>query len=449
MRNITLVNLNYGFKEWQKADSFIPIGCLYLVSALEEKGYQVDFKDYQINAASRSLSTGPLVSFLNNSGDVLGVSCSSDSLPMALVALKKVKAGNPRKYIILGGIGSTGAAQEILKKFPFVDVIAQGEGEKTIIEIMERLQTGNRDMKGIKGIAYRLKGEVYVNPPRERIKDLDKNPLPAYHKINPLDYTNLGLVTARGCSYRCVFCDATPFWHNQVIRRDIEKVIQELKLFHIHYPGQTVQFYDEAFTMDKKRVLRFCRRLQEEDLSIRWGVTTHIDLMDKESMKEMSAAGCQTVLYAIESGSDQLLHKMGKKYNAREAKEKIMQSLDYFYVWTPIIWGFPFETTADFYETMEFAAFVFEIGGMPLVYLLPPFELTTLYARYKDTLKFSRELYNACHPIQDEEVISLIAENPQIFPRFCYYEESNALEKYPIAKGYEYPLPNEVRNKIL
>ncbi|HLP60986.1 MAG TPA: radical SAM protein [Candidatus Deferrimicrobium sp.] len=440
MSDITLVNLSYRFKEQREPGSPVPLGCLYLVSALEEKGYAVDFKDYPLDSRDRSLSIDSLVSFLSASSDVLGVSCCSDSLPTALAALKKVKAEAPQKYIILGGVGPTGTAAEILRNFPFIDVIVKGEGEKTIVEIMDRHRSGIGEPPAINGIAYHTQEGVYLNPPRERIKDLDKISLPAYHKINPAAYSNLGLVTARGCLYRCDFCDAAPFWHNQVIRRDIEKIIRELKTFHVHYPHQTVQLYDETFTMDKKRVLRFCRRLKEENLDLRWSVMTRIDLVDKELMKEMSAAGCCTVLYGMESGSDRLLHKMGKKYNTREAKEKILHSLDYFQVLTPVIWGFPFETTADFYETMEFAASVSEMGAVPLLNLLTPFSLSPLYAKYKDTLKFSRELYEACHLIQDEEVIGLIAKHPHIFPGSCYYEESNVPEKYPIAKGYENPV---------
>ena len=437
MSMITLVNLSYGFKGHGNQDRLLPLGSLHLVSALEEKGYDVDFKDYQINAMDRSFNTGALATFLGNSGDVLGVSCCSDSLPLILAALKKMKEGSPNKLIILGGIGPTGVAEEILKNFSFIDVIVKGEGEITIVEVMDQIQSNHCDLAGVKGIAYREKEEIHLNPPRKRIKYLDKLPLPAYHKINLMDYTSLGVISARGCPYSCTFCDAASFWDYRVIRRDVEKVIQELKAFHSHYPGRIVHFYDEIFTLDKKRVLRFCRRLKEENLDIRWSAMTQIDLIDKELMREMSASGCQMVLYGIDSGSDLILQKMGKKYNTREAKDKILRSLDYFQVQTLLIWGFPFETMPDFYETMEFAAYVSEIGAMPLVYLLAPFSLSPIYNQYKDTLKFSRELYDACHLIQNEDVIGLIEKYPKIFPGFCYYEEGNVLEKYPIAKGYE------------
>lgn len=440
MNTITLVNLSYEFKEQRNQDRLLPLGLLHLVSALEEKGYDVDFKDYRINAIDRSFNTGILASYLNNllnSYNVMGVSCCSDTLPLTLTALKKVKKESPHKFIILGGIGPTGMAKEILENFPFIDIIVKGEGEMTIVELLDRLRSNPADLSGIKGIAYRSKKDIYVNPPRERIKDLDKLPLPAYHKINPSDYTNLGLISARGCPYRCTFCDAASFWDYRVIRRDIEKIIQEIKTFHGHYPGSIVQFYDETFTLDKKRVLRLCHRLKEENLDIKWSAMTQIDLIDKELMKEMSASGCQMVFYGIDSGSDQVLQRMGKKYNTREAKDKILRSLDYFQVRTLLIWGFPFETMTDFYETMEFAAFVSEIGGVPLVYLLAPFSHSSLYGQYQDTLKFSRELYNACHLIQNEDVIELIVKHPKLFPGFCYYEGGNVLEKYSIAKGYE------------
>lgn len=442
MSDMTLVNLSYGFKERGDPESLVPLGSLYLVSALEEKGYTVDFRDYQLDTRGQQYKTQSLVSFLDSSARVIGISCCSDSLPLALVALKKLKEQDPGKYIILGGVGPTGVSHEILEHFPYIDMIVKGEGEQTIVDVMDRLRNSGtiragHEWRQVPGIDYRQGEMIYRNPPRKRIQNLDELPLPAYHKITPGNYTNLGLTSARGCPYQCVFCDAAPFWDYHVTRRDIENVIEEIKLFHVHYPGQTIQVYDETFTLDKQRVLRFCRRLKEEHLDIRWSVMTRIDLVDDELMAEMSGSGCHMVLYGIESGSDDVLQKMGKHYTAHEAKEKIRRSLSYFQVWAPLIWGFPFETTADFHKTMEFAADISKIGAVPLLYLLAPFPLSPLYRQYKDTLKFSRELYDDSHLIKDEEVIALINKHPALFPGFCYYEGGDVPRKYPIAKGYE------------
>lgn len=435
MSDMTLVNLTFGFKERGDPHSLIPLGCLYLVAALEQQGFRVDFRDYQLNTLKNPFKTETFLSFLEGAADIIGISCCSDLLPLVVAAARKWKAERPEATIILGGVGPTGVAKELLENFPFIDIVVKGEGERTVVELMNRLGSGG-DLAGIEGLGFRQGEKVYLNPPRPRVDDLDELPLPAYHAVNPEEYQILGLVSARGCPYRCGFCDAAPFWEYRVSRRSLDSVMREIESFHARYPGKKMQFYDETFTLNKARVLELCRRLKEAKLGIQWSVMTRVDLMDRELMAAMSESGCYMVLYGIESGSDRVLQKMGKKYTVKEAKEKIVQSLDYFWVWTPVIWGFPFETMADFEETMTFVAEVTKTGAVPLLYQLAPFPLSPLYAQYKETLRFSRELYDSCHLIHNDEVLNLIAAYPKLFSGYCHYEPGNVPAKYAAAREY-------------
>lgn len=435
MADITLVNLTFGFKERGDPHSLVPLGCLYLVAALEKHGYRVDFRDYQLNTFLHPLEPETFLSFLDQSADIIGISCCSDLLPLVVATIKRLKAAQPGKTIILGGVGPTGVAEEILTSFPFIDIVVKGEGERTIVEIMDRL-TRSRDLAGVAGISYQQGERLCQNHPRQRIDNLDVLPFPAYHAVNLEDYQILGLVSARGCPYRCGFCDAAPFWEYHVSQRSIDNVIQEISLFQAQYPQKKIQLYDETFTLRKGRVLEFCRRLKEEDLNIEWSVMTRVDLMDRELMEEMSRSGCTMVLYGIESGSNHVLQKMGKKYTIEEAREKIRLSLDYFWVWTPVIWGFPFETMEDFQETLAFVTYVTDIGGVPLLYQLAPFPLSPLYAEYKETLRFSRDLYESCHLLHNEDVLRLIGRYPKIFSGYCHYEPGNVPAKYMKARDH-------------
>ncbi len=435
MADITLVNLSYSFKEREDPDSLVPLGCLYLAAALEQNGYQVDFRDYQFVSRRQPFKTVSLLSFLHNSAAVVGISCCSDLLPLAIAAMKRFKDENPQKIVILGGVGPTGVADQIMEHFPFIDIVVRGEGERTVVDIMDRLGDP-ADLAGVQGIVYRQGGQVKKTPSRPRIQFLDREPLPAYHAVNLDNYQVLGLVTARGCPYRCGFCDAAPFWERQVVRREIEHVIREIKQCHALFPGKKIQLYDETFTLDKKWVLEFCLRLKDEGLDIQWSVMTRVDLMDEQLMAAMAGSGCFMVLYGIESGSDDVLGKMGKTYKIEEAKKKIRQSLAYFWVWTPVIWGFPFETMEDFHLTLRFVDEVAAAGAVPLLYQLAPFPMSPLYAQYRETLEFSRQLYESCHLVHNPEVMGLIESFPMLFSGFCHYRAGNVPGKYPEAKNH-------------
>jgi radical SAM superfamily enzyme YgiQ (UPF0313 family) len=436
MADITLVNLSYSFKEREDPQSLVPLGSLYLIAALERKGYRVDFRDYQLNRFDEPFRTESLVTFMERSGDMLGVSCCSDLLPFALAALERVKAGSPGKRIILGGVGPTGVAEQIVELFPFIDIVVVGEGERTLVDLVDIVDSVDFvDRVGlVPGIVFCRDGVAFRTASRPRILDLDGEPFPAFHVVDLGEYQVLGLVSARGCPFRCGFCDAAPFWEYRVSRRSVDCVVREIKEIHSRFPGKNIQLYDETFTLSKGRVLAFCRRLKEEGLDVRWSVMTRVDLMDEELMEAMADSGCFMVLYGIESGSDRVLAQMGKRYTVAGARETIKRSLDYFWVWTPVIWGFPFESMEDFFLTLDFVEEVTADGAVPLLYQLAPFPLSPLYSQYKETLEFSPELYRSCHLIHNPEVMELIESYPTVFSGFCHYRPGHVPAKYPEAR---------------
>ena len=125
-----------------------------------------------------------------------------------------------------------------------IDAVVVGEGEETVVEILDRLQAG-RDLAGVAGVIARENGKILHNPPRPLIEDLDRLPFPARELLGdrsryiPAAGTYrrkpVALVmTSRGCDRRCIFCfqmDRERKSGTRGVRyRSVDNVLQEIEL---------------------------------------------------------------------------------------------------------------------------------------------------------------------------------------------------------------------------
>jgi radical SAM superfamily enzyme YgiQ (UPF0313 family) len=433
VEKITLANISVGFADETGKTGYVPAGPLYLTSVLEKHGIEVDFRDYltQSSRFANPLDPAGVCDFLADAAGVVGVSCTSGTLPLVILAVEQLKQRHPEKLIILGGIGPTGAAEPLLHHFPFIDIVCKGEGEQTFMELLDRPAAG---LENIKGISYRDETGVHANPPRERIQNLDALPFPAYHKVNLDDYFLAGIVASRGCPYKCAFCDVSPFWGYRYRARGIANIIEEIKLVRRTYGQRHILFYDEIFVINRQWVLELCDRLEKEHLDVEWLCLARIDLMDETLMERMAGSGCRMVFYGIESGADPVLDHIGKGFNRKQALDIIRTSLTYFDVTPFFMWGYPHETWDQFIQTIDLVKAVSGMGATPLLYSLCPLPLTQLREKYREKLRFSGSW---CRRLTGEntprEIIDIIGKYPDVFPGFYYYHTEDFHKKYELA----------------
>jgi len=404
----------------------VPLGPLYLASYLEANGYTAKFKDYQTNDFENPLDSRNLLSFFEDSSDILGVSSLSFLLPHLLVTLKKIKKDHPEKTIILGGYGPGGVAEEIIRHFNFVDVVVKGEGEKTLLELVDHLEKG-KDLGDVKGTIYKDKGKVRITQQRERVENLDELPFPAYDKIDIHQYTDIGVISSRGCSYACTFCDINPTWQRRFTYRSLENFIDEIKLLYERHGIRKIRIFDNIFPV--KNIEKFCDLLRKERLDIGWTCYARVDLMNERLMKKMSEAGCYGIFYGVESGSDEVLRKIGKTFTAKQAERVVLQSKKYIKTVKPsLIFGFPFETLTDSMKTFMLADKLSKQGTELSFSSLCPVPNSKLYNDYKDALLFDLESISGLSYIdyrmplaEKAEVINYIKKYPRVFPTFYYF----------------------------
>ncbi len=423
-------------------ERYLPLGCLYLTSALEQAGFEVDFRDYQVFTGDSRfpLDTYYFQSFLEDSAPLVGISCMVSMLPFVILGAKRFKLANPDRTLILGGPGPSGTAEAIMSAFPWIDAVCTGEGEVTIVEALNAYKKG-ADPASVPGLTYRDGSGVHANEPRARIKNPDTIPLPAYAKVDHSAYTSVSVITGRGCPYRCAFCDVGPLWGNRTTYRSIENVVEELSLLKDRYGHGMVNLADDTFDLRRDRVEAFCDELS--NLQMNWTCLARVDLLDEQLIEKMARSGCKSIFLGIESGSDAVLKKMGKKFTIKEATIKAELCTRYMdKVVTSYIWGFPFETVDDFKQTILSVVSMWELGAMAGLKLLSPMPLSPLGIQYRDRLEFSDDFCSVFASLGNvvpgemsrrvelpDELKKLIRNHPDIFSGFYYIKSDSINEK--------------------
>ena len=467
--DITLVNLNMLFMRYGAAggrqeterELHVPLGCLYLTTALERAGFQVDFRDYQTVASDDPFDMDVFLSFVANPARCIGLSCMANLLPFTILAARALKRRYPDRLIVLGGVGSKAVEDKILERFPWIDVICRGEGELTGPEMLTALRDGG-EPASVDGISYRTgDGRIVHNRPRRRISNLDAIGFPAWEKIDLKRYAGYGMMTSRGCPYPCTFCSVAPVWNLESHSRSPKNIVEEMVLLNRRAGVDLFLFQDEFFVSGKPQVMEFCRELKASGLKVEWKAFGRVNLIDEEMMRAMADCGCLELRFGIESGSDKVLKLIKKGFTAAETLALIPQAVplfprvDAFYVW-----GFPFETMEDFNQSL-FQMISFRMMGariLPsLLCLLPQTELYREWSN-KAPLEFCPHLLpefvvtgheiafggEVRIPEKYREYFTLIRENPDVFPGFFHIDlANNVLPKLSLLRQFGFYPPAE------
>jgi len=463
MYDLTLVNLNLLFMRYGEKierERHVPLGPLYLTRALEDAGFEVDFRDYQTCDSDEPFDMATFLDFLREPAPVIGLSCMANLLPFTILAAKVLKERYPDRVLVLGGVGSKSVEDLILRRFDWIDLIARGEGEITGPRLMRALKTG-RDISDVPGVSYRVNGSIRHNPSPERIADLDTIPFPARHKIDLTQYAGYGMMTSRGCPYPCTFCSVAPVWDLKSYFRSPRNIVEEMKALNREAGVDLFLFQDEFFVSSKSHVMEFCRVLRESGLKVEWKAFGRVNLVDREMMRAMADCGCVELRFGIESGSDKILALTKKGFTTAQALDVIPQAVEIFPRTDAFfIWGFPFETMEDFNQTLfQMVAFRM-MGARILPSLLSLLPQTEIYRQWKDRAKLEfcpyllpefvftgHEVYRGGVidlPDRYRDYFELIRSNPDIFPGFFHIDlANNVLPKLKLLRQFGfYPDPD-------
>ena len=341
--------------------TFPPLGILYIASYLRKYGHQVMVADVDSSNLDEVLCR-----FKEFNPQVVGISIVSViQIKFAELVIKKLKIVFPEAFFICGGTVATVFPRRMLNDFG-IDIVVKGEGEETAREILEALDA-SKDLSSIKGIVYKNKSEITENGHREVVAHLDDIPPPARDLIDFRRYLrppgvmrgvwfdrSTSMLSSRGCPAQCIYCGSHLIFGRKLRRRSVDNVILEMKSLIDEYKLDGVWFIDDTFTIDKKWVIDFTKRLRDENINLRWGCQARVNTVDLEMLSEMKKAGCVQVDFGVESGSPQVLKILKKGANPEMVRDAFglckkvgLRSLATFMV------GNPGETYADIEMTKK------------------------------------------------------------------------------------------------
>ncbi|QIB26837.1 B12-binding domain-containing radical SAM protein [Caloranaerobacter azorensis] len=223
-----------------------------------------------------------------------------------ILLAKYLKKKREDLIILLGGPQASLTAKLTLETFPWIDIIGIGEGE-TIIEPLIKALSKQSSISHIQGIAYRENGKVICNPKPNLIKDLDELPFIDYDLVNIEDYDEyVALDVGRGCPYECIYCSTKTFWNRRYRLKSINRIIDEIKHLKNKYNRNKFNFVHDSFVSSKLKILKFCEKILDEGLMIKWTCSARIDNLDEEVIIAMKKAGCTEIFLGIETGSTKL-----------------------------------------------------------------------------------------------------------------------------------------------
>jgi magnesium-protoporphyrin IX monomethyl ester (oxidative) cyclase len=370
-----------------------PLGLGYLAAMLERRGCEVRIIDAAAPYAECSLKE--LVDAAEQfEPDLIGLTVTITFSRHAYALISELKkrlevpivAGGPHVTLMPGEALEAGA-----------DIVAIGEGEQTLPEIMEAIING-RDLGSIQGIAYTdAEGKHNFNEARPPVENLDELPFPARHLFQRDHYVRTeselarygNIITSRGCPFECTYCSSKAFGRN-VRFRSPENVVAEIEDIINRWGTKKFVFLDDCAALRKTRLGRICELIMEKQLSIRWICITRVDTVTPELLNKMTEAGCISLDYGIESGNPQTLKTIKKRITLDQARQALRWSKEAgIKTMVNFMHGFPWESPEDIRQTRRFIKEIrrYANGIMPSGILIP-FPGTELYEEYKNQHNF-------------------------------------------------------------
>jgi radical SAM superfamily enzyme YgiQ (UPF0313 family) len=291
------------------------LGTLTLAAVVRERGHRVHVVDGKRtgtlvdDVAARVAALAP---------DHVGISATTISINNAGRIADQLRRLVPRAVITIGGPHVSALPEGTLAAFPGFDYGVVGEGERSYPALIERLAE-RADAREVPGLVWREGDAIRANPRAEYLDgdELDRLPEPAWDLVpdfplrfapNVFNYRSTpvaSIITSRGCPFSCTFCDRSTSGKRGRFH-SVEYVVamcRRLERMGVRH----VLFYDDLFTVNRRRVVELCGRFIREGFRFTWSCNSHPNLLDAEHLRLMRRAGCWQIAYGIESGSQRVL----------------------------------------------------------------------------------------------------------------------------------------------
>ncbi len=362
-------------------DNSYGLGLAYLHAVLEKEGYEIRTQSYN-NWAPVAAAAALEAELIGFKPDFFLVQIFTMNRVEGFKAIKKARELLPGVRIIAGGVHASIYPAQLLDNYP-LDYVVIGEGESTIIELLQTMASGG-DLDAVKGIAYRKDSTVILTPQRPLIEDLDALPFPSHElfiRSEPLREMGC-ILTSRGCPYRCSFCCLHTISRRKFRKRSIKNVVDEIAYIAEHFPQiKALQISDDTFTLDQPRAIGICREIIKRGIKMRFLCSARIKPSSVELFEIMEKAGFEVIGFGLETGSEKLLNSIHKNITRDDVLKtfEMLKGIN-IRIATYLMVGFPGENDDTVAETIDLVKKLqkikyFEFAGVARLWVYPNTEV--------------------------------------------------------------------------
>jgi radical SAM superfamily enzyme YgiQ (UPF0313 family) len=350
-----------------------PLGIAFLAAVLERAGIEVRVLDLVVFPYSKTILRSVLDDF---QPQFVGSTAVTMSFHHAIQVIQDVKEIDPEIITVMGGPHVTFCAEETMTSFPELDVIVVGEGEDTIVQLAEAVDSG-RSWDMIKGVVYRNGSGLKRTAENKPAIDVDTLPIPARHLLPLGRYralnTAINMTTSRGCPFKCIFCVGRKMVGAKVRYRNTKLVVDEMEqLSKLGF--LQINIADDLFTANKEHCIEICDEIINRNLKIKWSSFARVDTVSPEVLSRMKEAGCTAISFGIETGNAEILKTIRKGITLEQIREAVKMCNDSgIQPCGSFILGLPGETPETLQETIAFGASLKEMNLAYGFHLLAPF----------------------------------------------------------------------------
>ncbi len=411
-----------------------PYGILQLAAYLESMNKDVEIEVLDCNA--KFLDWKDLEKHIESfDPDIVASSalatCNTYVALRVLETAKKVKSD---VLTIAGGQHFTVLAQESLKAYPEIDVIVRGEGEQTLVELVQALAE-RKSFSPVKGISFRHKEKIMHNPPRSLLENLDDLPFPGYHFVEDViqkyhftamagPKTRYALIEgSRGCPHRCTFCTQWRHWGGKWRTKSPKRIADEFEFCYENYGSRFLWLTDDNFGFGK-RASDLGDELVRRDFSddMMWFMQARCDdvVKHRELLPKMRKSGLRWVLLGVESNSPYTLGTFNKTTNPKEAKTAVrLLHENNIFAQTMFIIGEHKDSAESIESLREFAGDI--DPDLAIFAILTPFPGTEVFNKAKQNgwiEDWNWAHYDMVHAIMPTETLSREEVQEELY--YCY-----------------------------
>jgi anaerobic magnesium-protoporphyrin IX monomethyl ester cyclase len=342
-----LINPPYPFTE----SPTMPLGLSYIAAVLEESGHETRVLDLLVSRYSEEKLRHHLAEFRP---EVVGATAVTMNYPVASQILRLCKDFDANVITVAGGPHVTFRAEQTLREAPWIDLVVRGEGEYTVLDIV-----GGKELREIRGLAFRQDGSVVMTDERPLIENLDELPFPARHLFPLAKYRAFSaggsLLAGRGCPFNCIFCAGHRMTGRRVRLHSPKLVVDEMQVVH-ELGFKELHIDDDLLTRNHPHVYAICHEILDRGIEIKWNAFSRVDTINRELLTTMKQAGCVGLVFGVESGNQEILDKAKKKITLDKARQAVALTKEVgMRAVTSFILGLPGETPETLRQTYDFA----------------------------------------------------------------------------------------------